>query len=592
MDRVRPVSDEPPPSGRDRDDIATVNHADIGANASNGSRVGTLIETLTSLARELDRLTSSFAFYPPIVAALPVLALYSNNLIDVPPSSVVVPLLLVVGASVLAYTVLSVLWRAPRRAAIVVSAAAVPVVGFGFISDAAAPYWEADPLVLASLCLVVVGLATVVAIRVQAGLATITQTLNVGSLVVVAAASVPIMAFLAAPQTPPTLAESYGPQALASLLADDDDAGTQRDIYYLVFDRYGSELSLRVGHGISNDEFIGWLRDRGFDVVDDARANYLSTELSLGSTLGMSLLDDIAEQMGPDSRIKTPVIDRIQNSLAGAYLQERGYEYIHIGSWYEPTRMSNIADRSLHSEARVSFASTLYGVTILPLLADPFASIPVTERALTASSARLGRLHAETADYQFSLLEALADEPGPRFVFAHILLPHPPFVFFDDGTFAPGEATFESQMHYTNARIREFIEPLLALPEDERPIIILQADEGPYPSRYSVRVGLDWATATDEELVMKFGILNAMYLPGPEGVPPLPARMSSVNTFREILSRYFGADLPNLPDASFTSPPGHPYDLQDDTDRLDRAIQNVNVSTVMGAIGDGGPGPP
>ena len=39
------------------------------------------------------------------------------------------------------------------------------------------------------------------------------------------------------------------------------------------------------------------------------------------------------------------------------------------------------------------------------------------------------------------------------------------------------------QLAYTNSRIRAFVEGLLALPEDQQPIIILQADEGPCPDR-------------------------------------------------------------------------------------------------------------
>ncbi len=39
-------------------------------------------------------------------------------------------------------------------------------------------------------------------------------------------------------------------------------------------------------------------------------------------------------------------------------------------------------------------------------------------------------------------------------------------------------------MTYLDTRIKALLEPLLALPEEERPIIVLMADEGPYPKRY------------------------------------------------------------------------------------------------------------
>lgn len=183
---------------------------------------------------------------------------------------------------------------------------------------------------------------------------------------------------------------------------------------------------------------------------------------------------------------------------------------------------------------------------------------------------------ALTTQRQFEDAARITGETGPKLVFAHFLVPHPPYLFLEDGTVAPDRATYATQLAYTNARIRDLIDPLLALPEDQQPIIIIQADEGPRPPRYEADLaGFDWSQATDAELVMKFGILNAMYLPGPEGDAPLPGGMSAVNTYPEILNRYFDLDLPRSPDRSFTSPEMRPYELTDITDRLDIATSDL-----------------
>jgi hypothetical protein len=59
-----------------------------------------------------------------------------------------------------------------------------------------------------------------------------------------------------------------------------------------------------------------------------------------------------------------------------------------------------------------------------------------------------------------------------------------------------------------------------------------------------------------------------MYLPG-EDAPALSPTLSSVNTFRLIFDRYFDADLPLLPDRSYTSAGKlRPYDMTEITDRL------------------------
>jgi hypothetical protein len=44
--------------------------------------------------------------------------------------------------------------------------------------------------------------------------------------------------------------------------------------------------------------------------------------------------------------------------------------------------------------------------------------------------------------------------------------------------------------------------------------------------------------------------------------------MSSVNTFRMLLDRYWGADLPLLEDRAWVSKKAKPYDMTEITDRL------------------------
>ena len=125
---------------------------------------------------------------------------------------------------------------------------------------------------------------------------------------------------------------------------------------------------------------------------------------------------------------------------------------------------------------------------------------------------------------------------------------------------------------YTNTLIKDFLSSLLDVPESEKPVIILQADEGPYPARFELDYGgFDWATASDEELLMKFGVLQAMHLPGPEGARPLRQDMTLVDTYPEVFNRYFGTAIDFPPGLSFSAPYRRPYDLTDITQRLDEA---------------------
>jgi hypothetical protein len=181
--------------------------------------------------------------------------------------------------------------------------------------------------------------------------------------------------------------------------------------------------------------------------------------------------------------------------------------------------------------------------------------------------------------FEFRVVEHLAGEPGPKFVFAHFLVPHPPYVFHPDGSFVEEEplatederAAYVRQMQFVNDRILQAVDRLLDAPPDRQPIIVLQADEGPFPARYDAdEWRFDWHTATDEELVEKFGILNAYFLPGvdPEAAGLYPT-ISPVNSFRVIFNAYFGTSLSILPDRSFAHTSQQDfYDFFEVTDRV------------------------
>ena len=93
-------------------------------------------------------------------------------------------------------------------------------------------------------------------------------------------------------------------------------------------------------------------------------------------------------------------------------------------------------------------------------------------------------------------------------------------------------------------------------PGEPDPIIVLQADEGPWPAAFSANEqGFQWLDASAREVQQKFGILNAVRLPG---VDPASVGFnddtSPVNEFRVVFDAYFDADLPLLPDKTYLSP--------------------------------------
>ena len=86
----------------------------------------------------------------------------------------------------------------------------------------------------------------------------------------------------------------------------------------------------------------------------------------------------------------------------------------------------------------------------------------------------------------------------------------------------------------------------------EPPIIIIAGDHGS-------GVLTDHHSLEATDIKERFSILNAYYLPD-DGEQDLYPSITPVNTFRVIFNRYFGTDLPLLPDASFFAE-GDVFDL-------------------------------
>jgi hypothetical protein len=158
--------------------------------------------------------------------------------------------------------------------------------------------------------------------------------------------------------------------------------------------------------------------------------------------------------------------------------------------------------------------------------------------------------------YALDTLDEIPGIPGPKFVFAHLLIPHDPYVFDADGSFT-GRAlvaergrdeSYRRQLEYANSRMLQLIDRIIG--SDEDAVIVLQADEGPFPERYQAdEWGFEWRDATDAELEEKFGVLFAMRAPGADLADAgFRDDMTLVNTWRVLFNARFGTDLAMLPD--------------------------------------------
>jgi hypothetical protein len=495
--------------------------------------------------------------HPFLFTVFPIAFLVAQNTTDeIGVWDALEPLLLALAATAAVFALLWAAYRDPHTAGFLTSGLALLFFSFGHVNRALDPnaigrsketlFW--GYAVLAAFLVLL-------AIRFRHGFARLTPGLNLIAGVLVVMNLVPIAI--------------AGPHSSAGAVGSDVHLvapAHPRDVYYLIFDRYADEVTLRDRYHYDNTPFLAALSEAGFDVVTDAVANYPKTAHSLASSLNMSFLDGLVRQQGPDSDDWGPIYAGLKDSRVARALSSVGYTYDHIGSWWSPTSEDPSADLN-YVYGRGEFTQTLLDTTIWPTLSGTLHLSEEPDAFLT---------QYRRVAYQFDALNQIAADPHPTFTFAHFTLPHPPYVFDAQGHYMVPEqfgggsdAAYLGQLQYTNDRILQMVDSLLSGPDASDPILVIQSDEGPHPYRLDAdEDAFEWPEATDTELGEKFRILDAVYLPG-AGADTDLGSFTPVNTFRVVFDRYFGADLPLLPDRSWVyQDTGHPYQLTEITARL------------------------
>jgi hypothetical protein len=511
---------------------------------------------------------SALPIHPLLVAAYPVVFLFAVNAADqVTLAPMWVPLAMAVGAAAIVLVVTGLALRDWHRAALLTTVLVAGFFGYGHAWNAVSSFLGSQwPLIGAWVLLVGIGL--VVAWRSAGWARTATRALNL-----VAAIALLLNAWSVAGTMVAFGAVHAARQDLTALQLQPADPSDLPDVYYIILDRYAGSTALAETYDFDNEPFLTALEDRGFHVARHAHANYIKTPLSLASSLNLDYLDaDALEAEAAEGKDREPIHRALRDHLVvPTALKELGYQYIHVSNWWTPSATNVDADRTFRYQGQDEFSTVLAQTTLLRAFNEPEAA---------PTDPWDWRVLREHTLYELDRLDEIPDLPGPKYVFAHLLLPHDPYVFNADGTFTGRDQvdrlgqpeSYRRQLSYANSRMLQMVDEILAESGPDA-VIMIQADEGPFPARYRAdEWGFEWRQARDEELEEKFNILFAMRVPGVDlEAAGFHDDITPVNTFRLIFNARFGTDLPLLPDRSWAHEDlYHFYDFFEITDRLRR----------------------
>jgi hypothetical protein len=332
----------------------------------------------------------------------------------------------------------------------------------------------------------------------------------------------------------------------------DSDVAIKHDIYFIVLDGYGRADILEQLYGYDNSEFIHYLEQKGFTVPENSRSNYPRTVLSLTSTLNLEYVETLVPQMEA-STMWWLLSPWLEHSRVRTSLEKIGYTSVSINTGWgitdNPTTDYYFKSHPIILSDFERYTSAATPLKIFWPVLEDLASVPTFDA------------HRRIQLNNFNSLVESTAIPGPKFVFAHIILPHPPFVFSSNGTPINPERSFTlsdasdypgtpeqyrdeyvGQMQFLNSKLEMMIESILQNSQYP-PIILLQADHGP-------GMLTDFASAANTCLTERLSTFAAYHLPMVDpGI--VPDNITSVNLFRIIFNEYFGANLPILEDSQY-----------------------------------------
>lgn len=497
----------------------------------------------------------SSILYPFLIGIYPVLTLFAHNIEEIKATAALRSLTLILLGTAILLRVLKLLLKNWQKAAFICALALMLFFSYGhiygYIKQLAIPGAAIGRhRILGPLWLGIFVLGTYWITRSKRDLQMISQILNIVAVVALIFPVFQIVSFLFRTVSMSTIKPVLARGAASLHISD---GRPTPDIYYIILDAYSRDDVLKKVYQFDNAHFLQNLNEMGFYVATCSQSNYAQTQLSLASSLNFNYIQSLGDQFSRESKSRVGLMNLIKHNAVRQILENLGYSFIAFETGYSRTQIED-ADVYLTPETntlgllRLSWGVNDFEVMLIKtsagrILMDGAIILP---KYIQPDLDYPNKVHRERVLYILEQLGDLPAIPGPKFVFAHIISPHPPYVFGPDGEIVDREKddmiAYRDQVAYLNSRIEALLQKIISNSATP-PIIIIQADHG----------GVDTSPKD------RMSILNAYYLPD-GGDQLLYEDISPANSFRLIFDYYFGGSFGTVNDTSYFSVYQAPYE--------------------------------
>lgn len=328
-------------------------------------------------------------------------------------------------------------------------------------------------------------------------------------------------------------------------------ATTLPDIYWIIFDEYASSQALNQFLGFNNFELDSSLTTSGFRVISHSRSNYNLTPYSIASALDLHFLK--AESQKTKLEVDDMLLARksCAQTILPTLLQESGYQISNLGLLDLPGHPAAYGQLFEDMDEGIFLNETFEGRFYKEIWWKFRPYWPFGPDSSARRERKLKPLHINRKNYEDLISEITAESAKPRFIYAHFLMPHKDYLVdrFGNERIPNGsefisdlsDSLYLDQLIYSNTWIKKIAEK--ATLNISRPrVVIIQGDHGRRTETLSEKIPI----LSDEKSYMN---LNAIYFSDGD-YSSLHDSLSSVNTFRIVLNKYFQTTLPLLPDST------------------------------------------
>lgn len=311
------------------------------------------------------------------------------------------------------------------------------------------------------------------------------------------------------------------------------------DIYYIVFDEYAGFKAMREYWKYDEiDQFVDFLKEKGFFVAENSQSETTDTLNEMTSRLNLTRYPK--DLIAYDLFFKT-----LANNKVMQVVKSYGYTTVVFDGPSIPYKAKTKIN------ADYNFAYDEKTAEKPSLSADEFAVL-FFDQTMARAFSYLYAVNNATTDLNqnmilYSLDKAieLDDIPGPKFVYLHVMLPHMPIMFDENGR--PVDVKhredwtyYLGQHKYATKRAQQLIERILAGASPQNPpVVILQSDHGARNHEPSSPDGVLLPNYEEKYMTM---IMNALYLPGYD-YAQLRDDLPPIETFVIVLNHYLDAGV-------------------------------------------------